>query len=95
MSRMITLPEQIHHNTMTTDLTVRNNGSGERYFFFSQGEQQKLLLNRSQVFELYQFFRLPGVAQMIEEAFLAEQQEIFAAFQADQRRFEERLVRAG
>ncbi len=32
---------------------------------------------------------------MIEEAFLAEQQEIFAAFQADQRRFEERAVGVG
>jgi hypothetical protein len=95
MSRMKALPEQIHHNTMTTDLTVRNNGSGELYFFFTCGEQQKLLLNRSQLFDLYQFFRLPGVAQMIEEAFLAEQQEIFAAFQADQRRFEEQFVRAG
>ncbi len=60
---MTALPPQIHQNTMVTDITVRQDGSGELYFFFSRGEQQKLLLNRSQVFELYQFFKLPGVAR--------------------------------
>lgn len=75
------LPKTIDNDGASTMIEVQRDGSMTIYL--GTGPIQ---LNRRQTFELWRFFALPGVEDMIKEAFLNEQRTVQEHMEQDNKR---------